>query len=249
MIGYRISHAQDTNVNWFLFANKHCGFAYNLGRNIAHVLAQVRHEFKEIFGEELLAAHPTLSVIHTTDSPSTFRSQNIIFLSSNSEFYLQHIYQFAHELCHFMVPTEVCKSFRWFEETLCEAMSWYVLQKINDRRETSSCSELTSLYPTIDQYIRNSMNTRQNLNGVPVAEFIAANQEHFISNCYDRAANSAVAYEIYPLLLSNSELWRIVPLLHKAKDCKTFGENISTLTELADISSDTKTRLLQLLCV
>ncbi len=112
MIYYPIS--KNCETRWSLFTDKCTNFSCNNGYNISCVLSQVQQVFLNTFGAAVVNAHPVLAVLPTNDNPVTFREYSIIFLSANGAFYNQYIYQFSHELCHFMVSNNVCMPFRWF---------------------------------------------------------------------------------------------------------------------------------------
>ncbi|MTS66219.1 hypothetical protein GMD89_18550 [Pseudoflavonifractor sp. BIOML-A5] len=138
----RYNFSLDPNMRWSLFADGSTGFSIEDGEAISKVLQFVGLEFESILGKALVDSHATLAVAHTNDSPVTWRAYNLIFLSSSDNTYLQHIYQFSHELCHFMVSLDVCDSFRWFEETICQIMSWFILERIYEKRDISPCKPL-----------------------------------------------------------------------------------------------------------
>lgn len=50
-------------------------------------------------------------------------------------YWSQFIYQFSHELTHYIIYSnnkEKEKQIKWFEETICEAMSLFTLNKISE---------------------------------------------------------------------------------------------------------------------
>lgn len=241
--GYKIS--LEPGVNWNLFLDERSGSSLNLGVNISNVLRLVKCEFEEIFGVSTVNSHPTVSVLYTCDAPQTFRANKLIFLSSTGSYYLQHIYQFSHELCHFMVPSEVCAAYRWFEETLCQAMSWFILQRLYDKRVASPCRELAMLYPAIEDYIRHDMRKRCSLHGLSLPDYLAQNQLHLRELCYDRERNAAIAYEIYPLLTKYPALWTIIPHLHKLSPSMNLSEAILFLIRAADVEKDGGDKFMQ----
>ena len=56
----------------------------------------------------------------------------IIQLNTSSTRYMQYTYQFAHELSHILTNfhlSEGVEKFKWFEETLAELASYYVLSE------------------------------------------------------------------------------------------------------------------------
>lgn len=143
MVSYRLSC--EPGICWNLFTEEAADLSDNNGHAISRVLSQVRQVFVNTFGQETVNSHPLLAVLPSRDGPVTYRKHAIIFLSATGAYYNQFIYQFSHELCHFMIDSEVCAPFRWFEETLCEAMSWYVLDQVYLMRDSSPLSEMECL--------------------------------------------------------------------------------------------------------
>lgn len=233
MEGYYI--AKTLTTSWVLFAERESGFGDSIHSSVANVLAEVRKVFIDIFGLQLVEAHPFLSVLQDQDGPITFRKHYLIFLSSKGLYHLQHIYQFSHELCHFMVPDEVCKTYRWFEETLCEAMSWYSLWIIEQRGEVSPILELGPLYPTISEYIPNSQSKRASLSNQPLSAYVSSKLPYLCKDCYNRAVNATIAYEIFPLFREHPELWKIVPHLHTLTDDMPLSEALHHLSRVAGV--------------
>ena len=233
MVGHYISPVP--GVSWVLFSDDSSGpFAGN-GNHIACVLNEVRKVFIDTFGEESLALHPILSVVATFDCPMTMRKHHLIFLSSQERYYCQHIYQFAHELCHFMVPGEVCKSYRWFEEMLCEMMSWFALLKIAERKTIAPIVELLPLYDTMEQYISDCQSQRTKIEPQSLPVFVSEKLSYLRNNCYDRKINATIGYGIFPLFQTYPELWRIVLFLHTLTDSLPLQDALDRLLWAADV--------------
>ena len=239
---------QGKNVSWQLFTEKTVGFCTDTdARSITQVLNLVRDVFLDIFGHENLSKHPILSVFSSSEGPSTFRRHNLIFLSSTGRYYLQHIYQFSHELCHFMVPDNVCSAYRWFEETLCEAMSWYVLQRIYDMGAANPFPWLSSLFLEDTDYISRCKAKRIPLRA-PVSVFLSEQLDYLRQQCYDRPVNCAIAYELYPLFEEYPQLWKIVLHLHLLNDGMDLPHAIHMLLTAADVVHVGGSQLQALLC-
>lgn len=246
MVCYKIS--TDPNLNWNLFTESDPIFSLENGGGITCVLHAVKQEFEDIFGAELVNSHATLAVLPTINGPVTVRKNHLIFLSSGGTRYIQLIYQFAHELCHFMVPDDVCKPYRWFEETLCEAMSWFILQKIYTEQTTRPVSQLLTSYQSMPSYIKNSMNKRISLNDKPLPTVLDARLPQLREDCYIRELNAAIAYEIFPLFWENPDLWKIVPVLNKLQEENDLLQNLNSIGALAQLPSTLTQLLIQRLC-
>lgn len=241
--------ALDDKTCWRLLSDPSSGF-HSCPEYIARVLALVRREFIGIFGAEIVAAHPELTVQHRfSDKPQTIRPQNLIYLSSCDAFYLQHIYQFSHELCHFMVPGEVCAPYRWFEETLCEMMSWFILWRISRHPASAHIYELGPLYgEPIQTYLFNCFEERYKTENEPISAYVSANLPYLRAKCYDRKMNAAVAYAMFPMFCKYPELWGIVPHLGKLSADVSLDQALDFLCLAASVEEPRRDQLRQLLC-
>lgn len=247
MIAYPIDWNSE-DVLWTLFTEESTrGFGHSAPR-IAQVLYLVRVVFQAVFGSATVSQHSKLAVIHSDEGPQTFRCNELIFLSSQGEHYLQHIYQFSHELCHFMVPAEVCSPYRWFEETLCQAMSWYTLQRIYNLGDNNPLPWLSELCRQDPTYISSSQHRRIPLNSASLSAFISQRLPHLQGNCYDRDTNRTIAYEVYPLLEEHPSLWLIVPHLAKLRPDMSLSDAIHFLLQEAGAEEPGGHQLLYRLC-
>lgn len=235
-------------ISWGLFADERMEFYYNNIEPITDVLCHVRKTFEMIFDQSLVNSHQVLSVFPATNCRQTIRPHRIIFISSVDPTFLQLIYQFSHELCHFMIPRDVCDKYRWLEETLAQMMSWYSMLHIYQSRETAPCKSLESSYGKMMEYIENDRAKRDNLHGFSVSEFVSANLSRLQANCYNRPMNAAIAHEIYDLFCEHDVLWKIVPFLDQLRPDMALIGALRTLCGLANIPAETGELLTQRLC-
>lgn len=128
-----------------------------------------------------------------------------------------------------MVPEKVCQKYRWFEETLCQLMSWYAMNRIYESRTDHPLPQLDKFYSQMPDYINDDQRTRAPLAGVPLPTFIQTNLQHLQANCYNRAMNRTIAYELYPLFLKNPGLWKIIPSLHTLTNDMSLSDALNRL--------------------
>lgn len=62
--------------------------------------------------------------------PICFRQTRFIFLSSPLTQWSRVAYQLAHEMCHFVIGSDVPQNLRWLEESICELSSYYFLPRL-----------------------------------------------------------------------------------------------------------------------
>lgn len=248
MITYSISPFP--GMSWYLFADEYTGFSASedVLPDVAVVLKEVNQVFIEAFDEETVKSHPVLSVIFCSDGPVTYRKHALIFLSSRGRYYQNHVYQFAHELCHFMVSGGTCPEYQWLNEVFCHTMSWYAMHRIAQTPKSAPGKVLKSLYSGLDWYIVDSMRERLDLHDVPISEFIRQKWDYLRKNAENRPINDAIAYEIYPLFCDYPKLWKIVPFLDQLESDMTLNDAIVTLCNHANIPSDVLQLLAQRLC-
>ena len=229
----------DSQVSWRLFASDNSCTSWCDVYSpicISAVLAEVRKIFVNTFGPETVNAHPLLSVLYSDEGPVCFRKQRLIFLSSQGDDYNRHIYQFAHELCHFMVSGDTRPEYQWLNETLCVMMSWYTMRCIHQKRETSPCCILKPSYSGMERYISDDMADRDNLlDGATVPEYIRKNLEYLHKNSNDYRKCRTIAYEIYPVFCNYPELWKIVPFLDQLTSDMTLDLALDALTKSASL--------------
>lgn len=239
--------ANEPGISWGLVSDDNVSFCCSNGNFIASALSAVRNCFFDVFGADVVNAHPTLAIIPTSDNPVTFRKLNLIALSSKGSYYLQHIYQFSHELCHFMIPHDVCAPYRWFEETLCETMSWYALNWISKNKDRYQSYPFFSLIGETDRYISDIQTNRIYTND-PIPLFLSHNLTNLKSNCYNRPLNTTFAYSIYPYFLQCPVLWNIVPHLHTINSDMSFHDALLHILRAGSVPQDLGDQFIKSLC-
>ena len=93
-----------------------------------------------------------ISVAYSDDGPRVLLDRSAdgshrVFLKVRDARWDQFTYQFSHELCHIftnhehreMAPGVITRDHQWFEETLCEAVSLYTLERMACLLYTSRC--------------------------------------------------------------------------------------------------------------
>lgn len=205
-IGWNIAVGSDQNK-----------FAFELAREMSYTLGDVCIAFKDTFSSGIFERYPTLSVLNFAEYPCCNTPANQIFLSTEGNFPQQHIYQFSHELCHYIIHNPVCSNFRWLEEVFCELMSWYVLSWIYQGYVRNKLHHLNPTYVNIPNYFKNSLEPKCiQLNGIPISAFIADNMDLLKRDCYKREINRTIARSMYPLFKKHKDLWNVIfslPLL------------------------------------
>lgn len=126
--------------------------------------------FKGIFGEELLNKEDC-AVINDKNGSSPnmtyFSSENLLYIILNSNslnYWAQLIYQLSHEMTHYL-----CRQYRndsrgnynslsWFEETICEAMSLFILKIASENWHNNHLSKINPKFSkSLKDYYSNEL--------------------------------------------------------------------------------------------
>lgn len=119
----------------------------------------VFQQFIEIFGAKLLENEPCIvynrlkshdPMLIISQSPIKIRTCST--LSSSLWGWAQYIYQISHELTHYIIrqyKEDKNSIIGWFEETLCEAMSLYILNTSSQRWKECTLSYINPNYEKI----------------------------------------------------------------------------------------------------
>jgi hypothetical protein len=133
--------------------------------------------FKEIFGEELL--NKENCAVNNDKNGSypqmTYHSvEKLLYItlnSSNLSYWAQLIYQLSHEMTHYL-----CRQYRndfgsnynslsWFEETICEAISLFVLKIASEKWHTNHLSEINPKFSeALNDYYMNELSKKPVIN-------------------------------------------------------------------------------------
>ena len=123
-------------------------------------------QFVEIFGDPTLGAEPCM-VYNDPAAPYPMLITNCIPIQLGTclkslQYWSQYIFQAAHELTHYAIrQSKEDKNLiiQWFEETLCEAMSLYILKLSSLRWHECALSHINPNYSTsLIDYFKNIYN-------------------------------------------------------------------------------------------
>lgn len=116
--------------------------------------------FVEIFGEEIMFAEPCIVYNDPSeDYPMLIRNSIPIKIRTNAhslKHWAQFIYHLSHELTHYAIRQQKENKdaiIKWFEETICEAMSMYILHLAASRWAECDLYKLNTGYsPCLTKY-------------------------------------------------------------------------------------------------
>lgn len=143
----------------------------------------------------------------------------VVRLDTGNTYWSQYAYQFGHEFCHILCRyRENDGKNLWFEETLCETASLYVLREM--AREWKSLPPYRnwadyrdSLRDYADDVIRKNRHAEEiQTNGL--AAFYRAHADELRKNATNRELNSAMAVVLLAQFEKSSEQWEAVRWLN-----------------------------------
>lgn len=173
---------------------------------------------------------------HSNDSPICYRQDGIILLNTDSPYWTQAAYQFSHELCHYMIPDDVCEKLRWFEESICEVSSHFFLAELSELWKKQNVPYYTNLgIPYADSF---SSYAEENMTHI-ITFNIHSQMELFLLeiDCYQREKNRYIANLLLPIFKKNPLLWHAVPYLCKIPDNQSFLNSLAVWKSISPVES------------
>ncbi len=133
----------------------------------------------------------------------------LVKLDTGESYWAQYTYQFAHECAHVLAGGAPAKHrHKWFEESLCEAASLFVLRRSAETWKTSPpYPGGESFAPALRNYADDRMKKGLLPEGKTLAAWYAENREALEAKADDRARNQVPAQELLPLLEKEPERW------------------------------------------
>ena len=137
-------------------------------------------------------------------------------LNVEGRHWAQFAFQFGHELGHVYAGlVEYPNPNLWFEETLCEAASLFVLGRMAEEWKSKPP------YPNWKGYAESLASYRQERlekaklpGGAALSEWFAANEASLRKDAHQRALNLAIAAELLPLLEKEPARWESLGALN-----------------------------------
>lgn len=181
-------------------------------KDIETVLAMVANTLVSSFPQH---AGERIAVAYSAAGPSVLVERSAegarrVFLKVQDTRWDQFAYQFSHELCHIFTnhehretaPGTVVRDHQWFEETLCEAVSLFTLERMAIRWEQSPPYPGWKTYaPAFREYAQELLGEqhRQLPANETFGKWFSANLEALESNPYLREKNELLAVPLLSL--------------------------------------------------
>jgi hypothetical protein len=180
-------------------------------------------------------------VLRGREGPIVHYQRNVmgeIVMKLDTQDYLwcQYVYQFSHEFCHILCGfrEDAGNRNRWFEETLCEVASLFVLRRLTDRwKERPPYGNWRTYAPEFRKYAQEIMDSRSQVGEGHLGDFYLKNRKTLEATPRDRALNGAMALPLLTILEGAPESWEAVASLN-AQPAGGDGSLVAYLTNWRD---------------
>jgi hypothetical protein len=160
--------------------------------------------------------------------------EHLVRLSASDTYWGQYAFQFAHELCHIYCNYRIGdESTKWFEETLCETASLFVLRRLSERWEKNPpMKSLASTAGIFKKYADDRIKKMRlpKDGATTLAEFYKKHADAVAARSVDdsRAAYATMAIELLDLFEEDPQTWQAVEHYNFAKPSrkKTFAQKL-----------------------
>ena len=141
-------------------------------------------------------------------------------LTARDTYWSQHVYQFSHELCHVLANFDRVREHphKWFEESLCELASLFVLHRLSGRfrrRPPPEVLEAESYAPHFAGYADQVVERVAGPSRADLPAWVAASLPELEADRYLRHLNRVVAAALLDDFLADDSLWRDCGLLNR----------------------------------
>jgi hypothetical protein len=140
-------------------------------------------------------------------------------LDVHGPYWAQYTYQFAHELTHVLCGNvEVAHKQKWFEESLCEAASLFVLRRSAETWATDPPDAgWKDFAPAFTRYADDRLSKTALPDGQSFAAWWAERKAQCEADATDRPRNTIIAARLLPLFEATPAGWDALPFLHKER--------------------------------
>jgi hypothetical protein len=141
-------------------------------------------------------------------------------LNVDGMYWAQFAFQFGHELGHvFSGNLEYSNPNLWFEETVCEAASLFVLGRLAETWKTNPPYPNWKGYSeSLAAYRRERLESAKIPGGASLPEWFAPNESSLRKDPHQRAMNLAMAKVLLPLFESEPARWEAIGALNTLRE-------------------------------
>ncbi|HEY5123387.1 MAG TPA: hypothetical protein VIK14_06595 [Ignavibacteria bacterium] len=193
---------------------------------IIKLLENVITNFYEEFDNTLITNKPVYARNGNTCNPplkSPFfkpnENYNDIYLTTRGRLWSQYSYQFAHELCHHVINSNMntpCDRFGWLEESLCELASLYCIDKMSRTWKINAPFHNWKDYTEhFISYLKEVIEKPEHSITIPFKNCLKENIEELYKNRYKRTENCIIAINLLPMFKDRPEIWKTIQYFKK----------------------------------
>lgn len=192
------------------------GLQYFEAENPLFVLDSVAYVFN--ISIPLNSIAPVTVIFDTSrEHPTCYRVTHEIYLKVRPQSWSQIAYQFAHELCHYVIPNDVTTTLAWLEESICELSSYYFLPKISKYWKRLGVQLLTDknelYYPCFTTYVEDDCKKAIEFDLSKFSDNTSPDLLELSNNCTLRKKNAHIANNLLPIFKKNPKTWHAIPFL------------------------------------
>lgn len=151
-------------------------------------------------------------------------------LNTGGNLWSQYAFQFGHELCHVLCRFDRDhRTHKWFEESLCETASLFVLRRMAEEWERDPpYPNWRSYAPRLADYAEKRLAAAPLPADGSLAEWFREHHEALVAMPTDRERNLAVAAALLPLFEARPARWAAVEWLNtgRPRDGLSFREHL-----------------------
>ncbi len=139
-------------------------------------------------------------------------------LSTGDNLWSQWVFQFTHEFGHILSNYDtVSHQNKWFEETVCEVASLFVLRCLADTWRESNSPSWKRYAPAFRKYAEDRIRQAQLPLGQTLPRWYEEHARRLAKTGYDREKNTLVAVQLLPLFEKSPRHWAAITYLARAK--------------------------------
>lgn len=136
-----------------------------------------------------------------------------MYLSAWDKYWSQYVYQFSHELCHILTNFDRVQKHRhkWFEESLCELSSLFVLHRLAEiwaESPPAGVFEAADFAPNHREYAEYIGGKYGISSGEDISGWLFENIRTLETSSAERELNGAVAVALSDCFREDPSLWR-----------------------------------------
>lgn len=142
----------------------------------------------------------------------------VMKLDTHDLYWCQYAYQFGHEFCHILSNfDDDWKGNNWFEETMCETASLFVLRRLaREWEERPPYPNWKSYAPQFRQYAGDVMDSRSQVGSAHLGDFFRKHRRELEATPRDRALNGAMAVVLLGIMEGAPASWEAMSWLNSS---------------------------------